>query len=79
MECLFGVEMGKAAAGFTRQKANELVNRLLQKYEPQIETAPAGSRYQECYDITTGKPGKEYLRLYDEVKEELTKMGVSFE
>lgn len=79
MECLFGVEMGKAATRFTRQKANELVNRLLQKYEPQIETAPAGSRYQECYDVTTGKPGREYLRLYEEVKEELAKMGVSFE
>jgi methylamine--corrinoid protein Co-methyltransferase len=79
MECLFGVEMGKAATRFTRQKANELVNRLLQKYEPQIETAPAGSRYQECYDVTTGKPGREYFRLYEEVKEELAKMGVSFE
>ena len=53
--------------------------RLLEKYESQIETAPLGSRYQDCYDIVTGKPGEAYVRLYDEVKEELTQMGITFE
>ena len=79
MECLFGVEMAKAATRFNRQKANDLVIRLLEKYESQIETAPSGSKYQECYDVTTGKPGQDYLRLYSEVQEELGKMGISFE
>ena len=79
MECLFGVEMAKAATRFSRQKANNLVLRLLEKYESQIETAPTGSKYQECYDVTTGKPGQDYLRLYSEVKEELGKMGIAFE
>jgi methylamine--corrinoid protein Co-methyltransferase len=48
----------------------------LEKYESHIDEAPAGSTYQECYDVTTGKPGQEYLRLYDEVREELTRMGI---
>ena len=76
MEALFGVEMGIAAARLNRQQANELVNQLLDKYESQIETAPSGDRYQDCYDIASGKPGEAYLKLYDEVKEELVGMGI---
>ena len=79
MECKFGVEMGKAAARLDRQKANGLVIRLLEKYESQIDKAPLGSRYQDCYDAVTGKPGEAYVRLYDEVKEELTQMGITFD
>jgi len=51
----------------------------LEKYESQIVTAPSGSTYQECYDVTTGKPGVDYVRLYNEMKEELAEMGVPFE
>jgi len=79
MECRFGVEMGKAAVRFNRQKANELVIRLLEKYESRIEKAPSGNRYQDCYDVATGKPGEAYLRLYEEVKEELSGMGIALE
>ena len=71
--------MAKAATQINRQQANEMVIRLLEKYESQIERAPTGSRYQECYDVTTGKPGEDYVRLYAEVKEELARMGVPFE
>jgi methylamine--corrinoid protein Co-methyltransferase len=78
MECKFGVEMAETATRVNRQKANVLVNRLLEKYESQIETAPSGSRYQDCYDIVSGRPSGDYVQLYDEVKEELTKMGVPF-
>jgi methylamine--corrinoid protein Co-methyltransferase len=79
MECQFGVEMAKAATQVNRQQANEMVIRLLEKYESQIETAPSGSRYQDCYDIVSGRPGEDYVRLYDEVKEELAKMKIPFE
>ena len=79
MECRFGVEMARAASRLDRQKANELVIRLLEKYESQIETALPGSTYQECYDVKTGKPGQDYVRLYGDVKEELATMGIPFE
>jgi methylamine--corrinoid protein Co-methyltransferase len=79
MEAQFGVEMATAASKLDREQASELVIRLLEKYEPQVEAAPGGSVYQECYDVTTGKPGEAYLRLYNEVKEELAGMGVPFE
>jgi methylamine--corrinoid protein Co-methyltransferase len=78
MECQFGVDMAKAAALCDRKHANELVKRLLEKYEHQIDRAPTGDRYQDCYDVTTGKPSETYVRLVQEVKEELSGMGVSF-
>jgi hypothetical protein len=76
LEAEFGVEMAVAATELNRDQANELVLKLLEKYESQIETAPTGSTYPECYDLTTGKPGDAYLQLYDGVKEELARMGV---
>jgi methylamine--corrinoid protein Co-methyltransferase len=76
LEAEFGVEMATAAAKLNREKANELVLGLLDKYESQIETAPSGSTYQECYDVTSGKPSDDYLRLYGEVGEELVTLGV---
>ena len=78
MECLFGVEMAKAASRCDRKQANDLVRRLLDKYESGIDQAPGGDRYQDCYAVTTGKPADAYVRLVDEVKEELSHMGISF-
>jgi hypothetical protein len=76
LEAEFGVEMAIASARYNREEANELVLRLLEKYESQIGTAPSGSTYQECYDVTSGRPGDAYLRLCEEVKEELDGMGI---
>ncbi len=78
MEARFGVEMGIAASKLKREQANELVIQLLEKYESQIETAPTGSTYQECYNVTTGKPGDEYVQLFNEMKDELAEMGVPY-
>ena len=78
METKFGIEMTRAASQLDRRKANELVIKLLEKYESRIPHAPEGDRYQDCYDVETGKPGESYLRLYEEVKEELSAMGVPF-
>jgi hypothetical protein len=79
MEARFGVEMATAASRLTREHANEIVLQLLERYETRIEAPPPGSRYPECYDTVTGKPGDEYLRLYDEVRGELAKLGIPFE
>ena len=77
MECRFGVDMATAAARYDRKQANDLVKKLLDKYESQIEHAPSGDRYQDCYDVTTGRPAEAYVRLVEEVKTELSRMGIS--
>jgi methylamine--corrinoid protein Co-methyltransferase len=76
LEARFGVEMAIAAARLDRGQANALVPKLLDLYESDIESAPAGSTYQECYNVITGKPSDAYLRLYDEVIDNLVRMGV---
>jgi hypothetical protein len=79
MEAKFAAEVIHAASKLDRQKANEIVIGLLEKYESDIENPHSGSRYQECFDQDTGKPKEEYVRLYDEVKEELAQMGIPFD
>ena len=79
VEARFGVDAAIAAAKLTRQQASEIVNCMLEKYESDIEHAPAGSRYQECCDPHTGRPGEDYLRLLDEVKVDLAKSGLVLE
>jgi hypothetical protein len=78
LEAQFNVEMAYAATEAKTEQASALVTRLLEKYEERIGEAPKGKRYQECYDLTTGRPSEEYIRLYDEVKEELASVGISF-
>ena len=68
--------MGKASSKLKLAEANNLVNRLLQKYESRIKNPPSGSRYQDCYDAITAKPIDAYIRLYNEVKVELIEMGI---
>ncbi len=79
LEAKWNVEAGKAASKMNRPEANEMVKRLLEKYESDIDKPPRGSTYQQCFDMTTGKPNASYVQLYDEVKEELTAMGSPLE
>ncbi len=75
MEMLGSVELNDACVGMTRTQGNELAKELLEKYEDKLDDAPAGKKYQDCYDIETGLPCQEYVDLYGQVKEELQVMG----
>ena len=80
LEARLGAEVGHAAArqGMTRERANDICNRLLAKYEDQAAEAPLGSEYQECYDVAKALPTQEHLDMYRRVKEEIAEMGVEF-
>ena len=78
LEARFNVETACAATGMKAGRANEIVMRLLERYEKDIENAPQGKRYQECFDLQTRKPHKDYIRLYNEVKEELAEIGIPY-
>lgn len=71
-------EVAHAAIGMKRTKANEIVNVLLLKYENNLDKPPEGKRYQDCYNIKTLEPSKEYRTLYVEAKKELTDYGLKF-
>lgn len=75
-------EVGKAVAtqGMTRAEANEIVLKLLEKYEHvfEMEDGNAGAPFDESYDMETIEPVPAWQQMYDEVKAELTKMGIRF-
>jgi methylamine--corrinoid protein Co-methyltransferase len=79
LEARFCAELAHAITGMKADHANDLVNRLLEKYEKEVEDAPSGKRYQECFDTKTGKPSDDYQRLYEEVKDELTSLGITLQ
>ena len=56
---------------------DELVEELLDRYEDNLDNAPIGKKYQDCYDINTGLPCQEYVDLFGEVIAELCAMGFS--
>ena len=74
MEMRGSVEITQACVGMTRAEANQVVKELVPKYEDRLEDAPPGKRYQDCYDVGTGQPSRQYVELYAEVKAELGAM-----
>ncbi len=69
-------EVARAARGLPRGDANELVMKLLEKYEADIPTQPIGQTFEEVYDLKTVRPTPEWQGIYDEVREELIGMGL---
>ncbi len=62
----------------SRTEANEIVLRLLAKYEDRIAEAPKGKPFQECYNPRTARPNSWYLDMFQKVKGELAEMGLEF-
>ncbi|MFX1285578.1 MAG: monomethylamine:corrinoid methyltransferase [Promethearchaeota archaeon] len=79
MEARIGCEVGHATTGLKRTDANELVTQLVAKYEQKLGNPPLGHRFQECYDINTVKPSKEYLNVYKRVRKVLQELGLNLE
>jgi methylamine--corrinoid protein Co-methyltransferase len=59
----------------SREQANDLVLKLLSKYEANAADAPLGKEYQECYDAATALPIPEHFDMYRRIKDELAEMG----
>jgi len=76
LEPRFAVEIAHAAAGMRRADANDLVRSLLSRYEEEIPNPPEGKKSQECIDIKTGAPVKQYLQLYNEIRKEVEDYGI---
>ncbi len=80
MEGRIGAEAAHATArsGMNRKTANELVLKLLDKYENRIDDAPIGKTFSECYDVERVEPTKEYLDLYAKIKTEVRGWGLDY-
>jgi hypothetical protein len=80
-EAQFNADMAYAVAksGMTADRASEICNRLLEKYEVMIKQASAGitgKTYPELYDISTRKRTDAYDQFYEKMLDELSGMGI---
>jgi len=79
MEPLFASEVAHAVAGMSRKEANGIVAALLGKYEDKLREPPLGQKFQECCNVATGIPNKDFIELYREVRQEMTdQFGLKF-
>jgi len=69
-------EVAHAGRGMTREQANDLVQRLYEIYEPDLTTKPIGKPFEQVYDVDNVEPTAEWQGMYDEVRNELIKMGL---
>lgn len=71
-------EVCKGAVGMDRVTANRIVKYLLAKYEDKLRDAPEGETFEKLYNQEKLEPLPHYQKLYQEVKEELQKQGLTF-
>jgi len=83
MGCLFLIQRSQAAqkrlpaaADLTLDKALEIVNYCLTKYEYAVANQPEGKSYYECYDRKTRKPCAEWVDIDNKVREDLRRFGL---
>jgi len=79
METRIVYETSGAAAGMSREQANEIVNRIIDNYEDRLKSdkATLGQSFRKCYDKRL-KPSPQYEKLWDKKKVEYQKMGLAF-
>jgi len=72
IEEIFGNAVAHAVAGMSRKEADGLVLALLDRYEDRLKDPPAGTRFQDYFDVGSGTPRKECLELYRKMRREMT-------
>lgn len=65
-----------AAAGLSREQAEEVVQIALSKYEHLLDRQPYGRAFPEVYDLATVQPKDEWSQMYEEVKTEAITWGL---
>jgi methylamine--corrinoid protein Co-methyltransferase len=76
LEARFNGEVGIAAAGMSREQANGIVEKAIEKYLPVMTSKPVGKPFWDAYDPVTIKPRQEWLDIYDRVKQEAISWGL---
>ncbi|MDJ0924182.1 MAG: monomethylamine:corrinoid methyltransferase [Acidimicrobiia bacterium] len=78
LESRFMGEVGHAVTGMSLDQAEEVVQKAVAEYEPELDGKPFGKPFEELYDVARVRPRDEWLGIYDKVKEEVASWGVDF-
>ena len=76
MEPRFASNVAHAVVGMTRQEANRMVKKLLDKYEGNMKNPPLGKKYVECWDIHRKTPNSDYVDFDKNMRKELIDLGI---
>lgn len=76
LEARFNAEVAHAALNLTREEANRLVKKCLEKYEVTLKNPPPGKSFPELYDLNTLSPREFWLDAYAKVREQLVEIGL---
>lgn len=71
-----GMDIQEANAVLDNLEANAVLDNLVSLYERNFSRPPVGKRFQDCYDITSVTPSKEYLKVYEKAISTLNKCGL---
>ena len=71
-------EASSAICGMNVEQVNVIIDKLLKKYEGNFANAPAGKRFDQCYDVDAMVPTKEYLEIYDKALKTISECGLYF-
>ncbi len=77
----FQAHVARAATKLSREDANPIIDALLKRYEANLQEKriPEGKKFQDCYDLKTLTPEKEFLYIYSNAIGELKNMGLPIE
>ena len=78
MEARIMGEAASATCGMSIPEVNEILDKLISRYESKFIDAPIGKRFQDCYDVDDVTPSDEYLQIYDDALNVLSDCGLGF-
>jgi methylamine---corrinoid protein Co-methyltransferase len=76
LETRFNGEVAQAAAGLSREQADEIVKKAVGQYEPFLTAKPIGKPFEQAYDPVKVMPTPEWLAMYEKVKEQAFQWGL---
>ena len=79
LEARFQAEVAHATLGKKRPEVNELVLACLGHYEESLPNPNLGKPFPEVYDLDKLQPTQEWLDIYGEVRETLSRMGLDLD
>lgn len=79
LEARFTGELLSAASKLNREQAEEIVQKAYAKYEADLTKKPYGKHFKDVYDLKTLQPTEDWLKMYQEVKNEAASWGLSFD
>ncbi|HHW40641.1 MAG TPA: monomethylamine:corrinoid methyltransferase [Syntrophomonadaceae bacterium] len=75
-EAWYSSAVFKGSAGLSAEKANEILNEVLPKYEKELRNPPKGKSFPECFNVKTLQPTEEYLKMYLRMREYAISLGI---